>query len=367
MDRSRRSGRSGIGAAARLLAAAIGVFLLLELTARLYLFGLGGLVPERVNSIRGLPQTGFTQPAPPASGRVFDLKPDLDGYFKNVPFRTNSAGLRDREYALRKPENTFRVAVLGASFALPAGVAIEDAFHSRLEERFTSEFAPRRYEFINFAVGMYSPRQVMAMLESRALAWSPDLLLVNVTSLSMPWLVGDPPLPVQGEEDDGQRFQDHFETSYPVLQSFFLRLLLHRVGHGPDSPQTHVCFVEGLFMRALARFDPPETAASAARPPRANRAPILDRLARVRARTGIPVAVVRLEFDPSERTPLDREAEARARSLGIPYLDTRDAFEGRTPSDYWIFEFDPHPDARAHGIFAESVARFLVANDLIPR
>jgi len=374
MERSSRSGmRAVLLPAARLVAIVIGVFMLLEVTARIHLFGLAGLLPEHVNSVHGLPQTGFTQPAPPDSGRIFDLKPGIDGYFKNVPFRTNSAGLRDREYALQKPENTFRVAVLGASFALPAGVAIEDAFHSRLEERFSAQFAPRRYEFINFSVGMYSPRQVLATLESRALAYEPDLILVTVTSLSMPWLVGNPPIPRRS--DDEPRFRDHFQKSYPVLQSFFLRLMRQRMGLGPDTPQTYVGAIERLFMNAMQRLDPPAESPSPAKaavpptraPSRARkRATILEHLAQIRTRTGIPVAIVRLEFDPSPRQPIDWEAEARARSLGIPYFDTREAFAGRKPSDFWIFEFDPHPDARAHGIFAQAVARFLTDSHLIP-
>ena len=72
-----------------LLAVVAGLFLLLEGSARVYLFGLAGLSPERVNSIRALPESGYTQPSPePRLG--FELKPNLDGYFKLVPFRTNS-------------------------------------------------------------------------------------------------------------------------------------------------------------------------------------------------------------------------------------------------------------------------------------
>ena len=43
------------------------------------------------------------------------------------------------------------------------------------------ELAPVRVEFINFAVGMYNPEQVLAMLELRALAYQPDLVLMTAT------------------------------------------------------------------------------------------------------------------------------------------------------------------------------------------
>jgi hypothetical protein len=173
----------------QILALGAGVFVPLELSARIYLFGWAGLAPSKINSVHGLLQTGYIQPSP-AARLGFEFKPNVDGYFKLVPFRTNSRGLRDREYEPRKPGNTFRVAVLGSSFALPAGVSIERAFHSLLEERLSGE---TRYEFINFAVGMYHPRQSVAMLELRALDYDPDLILFTLTRLATPPLVGLPP------------------------------------------------------------------------------------------------------------------------------------------------------------------------------
>lgn len=356
---------------------AFGLFLLLEMSARVYLFGFAGLLPERVNSIRGLPQTGFTQPAPADSGRVFELRPNLDGYFKLVPFRTNSVGLRDREYDLRKPENTFRVAVLGSSFAFPAGVAIEQAFHSVLEERLSAEFAPRRFEFINFSVGMYNPVQVLAMLETRALPYEPDLILFTATALAMPWLTGEYAPPPREESPVAKPpVRDRFQKSYPVLQSFFVRLLLQRLGQTPDTPQTHVGVLEQLYMNAVRHWTRPPSnsgrkaadadSAAAPIPKPPDHKHVLESLARIQRRTGIPIVIVRLEFDPTEKSATDIKAQKRAQALGIRYLDTRDAFVGTRPSDFWIFELDPHPDGRAHEIFAEVIARFLDSNNLLP-
>ena len=62
-------------------------------------------------------------------------KPDLRDHFKMQPFETNSHGMRDREYSPEKPPNTFRIAVVGDSFTMGSGVAIEDVFHSRIESR----------------------------------------------------------------------------------------------------------------------------------------------------------------------------------------------------------------------------------------
>jgi hypothetical protein len=359
-----------------------GLFLLLEVSARVYLFGFAGLVPALINSERGLPQTGYTRPAPAGSGRVFEMKPNLDGYFKFVPFRTNSQGLRDQEYSLEKPEGTFRVAVLGASFALPAGVAIEDAFHSLLEERLSEEFAPTRYEFINFAVGMYNPGQVLAMLEQRALAYDPDLILVTATRLSTPWLVkGAAASIAEARRERPPEAADAFRMSYPILKSYFYLLLLQRSGHAPEPGRLQLGILERLFMRLMERGAPSRGPAPGGAPEPAREAlptgarsetdpdekSIIVRLAAIGRRVGVPVVLVRLEFDPSEKLPIALEAEDLARANGVYYLDTRDAFAGTHPSDFWIHELDPHPNREAHAIFARRISDFLHAEGLLTR
>jgi hypothetical protein len=342
---------------------AAGLFFLLELNARVYLFGYAGLVPAKINSVRGLPQTGYTRPS--AEPRIgFELKPNLDGYFKLVPFRTNSRGLRDREYELRKPPDTFRVAVVGSSFAMPAGVAIERAFHSLLEERFSREFAPTRYEFINFAVGMYNPEQVLATLELRALDYSPDLVLMTGTRNSMPWLVHDPRSAAGREvRRIDPATLPRFQRSYPILQSFALRLALARLGRTP-SPE-YVGWLERLAITLADRASPPDRSA-----PTRDAAPtpagsVIERLARIGRERRIPIVLVLLEFEDRERLPIDALVEAEARAQGILYLDTRDAFRGTRASDFWIYELDPHPDWKAHEIFARVIATVLRSNGLI--
>jgi hypothetical protein len=320
----------------RLTTAAIALFLLLEVSARLVIFGPAGLDPRRVGILREThPIELVTYETEP--DLVYEYRPNLDVFFKLVRFRTNSRGMRDEEYALAKPPNTFRVAVLGSSFALPAGVEIEDAFHSLLEERFDREFAPTRYEFLNFAVGMYGPSQFLAMLRHRALAFDPDLVLLSVSPLAAPRLLSEwnyvPPREVLDLVPSGPR-------------SYFAKLLESRLKLGPPTFRIE-----------------PQTSPSGV----PERQDVIAKLGETSRETGIPFVVVRVEYDARDPSAVEREIEQRVRDEGMLYVDTRAAFQGTNPRDFWIYELDPHPNRKAHAIFADVVAEFLRTHHLLGR
>jgi hypothetical protein len=319
--------------------AAIGaaVFLLLELSARLLIFGVAGLDPRRVGILRDLdPGELVTYETEP--DLVYEYKPHLDLFFKGVRFRTNSRGMRDQEYALAKPAGTFRVAVIGSSFTLPVGVEIEDAYHSRLEESCSRELAPTRCEFLNFAVGMHGPSQFLAMLRHRALPFDPDLVLLALTSMSAPQMISD--------------FRD-------VPSRHALRLL------APTGPRSYLVKLirSRLGLQRPALADPPLAFPAAV--PKDQQ--VVSRLGEISRASGIPIVVVRLELDATPPSPVERVVEERIRSQGMFYVDTRAAFRNRDPREFWINELDPHPNRQAHEIFAAVLEEFLRSHGLLGR
>jgi hypothetical protein len=318
----------------RALAAALAAFVLLEASARLALFGPAGLDPRRVGLLRDTPPTALvTYDTDPAL--VWEYRPGLDVFFKLVRFRTNSRGMRDREYPLAKPPDTVRVAVLGSSFALPAGVEIEDAFHSLLEERLGRELAPARFEFLNFAVGMYGPAQCLAMLRLRALAYDPDLILLSVSPLAAPRLLG---------RSDAVPPRDALRLVPSGPRSWLLRLAAARIGLG---------------------------ASAFGAPPVPERAPagqdVITKLGEAARAAAIPVVVARLEVDARAPSDVEREVEDRVRREGMLWVDTRGAFQGQDPRSFWIYALDPHPNARAHAVFADVLHEALRAYGLLER
>jgi len=117
----------------------------------------------------------------------FDLKPGFRAEFFGQPYSTNMQGLRDRDYAVEKPDGVYRIALLGASIDMGWGIADGATYENRLEDWLNAEATrrkiSRRFEVINFAVPAYGPVQRYDVFRHKALAYRPDLVLFASTML----------------------------------------------------------------------------------------------------------------------------------------------------------------------------------------
>jgi hypothetical protein len=99
-----------------------------------------------------------------------------------VAYKTNSRGLRDREYAPEKPAGTTRILALGDSFTFGHGIAYGDRFTDILESAFDD------VEVITMAVPGSGHDQQLMQFVQEGLAYHPDQVIVFVTSASLhPW------------------------------------------------------------------------------------------------------------------------------------------------------------------------------------
>jgi hypothetical protein len=114
-----------------------------------------------------------------------ELLPSFSGTYKRAPFRTNRWGMRDKEYELKPPPRTYRIALLGTSFTMGGGVPDEQTHEWLLEDRLNREgpgVPRRRYEILNFAVGGYGLLQNVGVTEKKVFPFAPNAVLLMIHS-----------------------------------------------------------------------------------------------------------------------------------------------------------------------------------------
>ncbi|GIV57624.1 MAG: hypothetical protein KatS3mg042_0537 [Rhodothermaceae bacterium] len=260
------------------------------------------------------------------------LTGDLLGYalvpgratpFRGTLLRVNGHGLRDREYTFEKPPGTYRIALLGASFAMGWGVANEETFEARLEQLLNRHpVSPRytRYEVLNFAVTGYSLLQQVVLAEERVGAFAPDALFLKVGAGSRKRLV----------ETLARRIREGVPLRYA-----FLEAVRQHAGAGAGDPQ------EELERRLIPYAD--TLVAWAYR-----------RIAEACRRQGIlPVFYVTPVLGRHGEAQPDWEAmREQLLAAGFVVLRADDAYEGHDEQALWLAPWDSHPNAAAHRLVA---------------
>lgn len=130
----------------------------------------------------------------PGNGVIdYELVPSYKGTHKEAMFRTNRWGMRDKEYEKTKPVGTYRIALLGASMEMAAGVKQNETYEAILEKRLDRNYEGTHhanYEILNFAVGAYSVVQNAALVKEKIFSFDPDLVLYAVGSTESKRLLG---------------------------------------------------------------------------------------------------------------------------------------------------------------------------------
>ncbi len=116
--------------------------------------------------------------------RELVLAPNFDGYFLGTRVRTNEFGHRvptrwDKRYSRDKPPGVKRVLVFGDSFAFGDECAAEDSFPEQLQQALDPGFS--RIQVLNLGVPAYNPFQEWNYIEESALAFEPDVVVLQFT------------------------------------------------------------------------------------------------------------------------------------------------------------------------------------------
>ncbi|MEK7256156.1 MAG: SGNH/GDSL hydrolase family protein [Bacteroidota bacterium] len=90
----------------------------------------------------------------------------------------NSMGIRGEEMQMEKDSATFRILVLGDSFAEGYTVAFDELFSEIMRDSLAKKYPGIRFEVINAGTGGYSTDQELLWFESQGARFQPDLTLL---------------------------------------------------------------------------------------------------------------------------------------------------------------------------------------------
>lgn len=113
----------------------------------------------------------------------FRLLPSYSGTFKDAEFSTNSWGIRDQAYPLEKSPHTLRIALLGASMEMAAGVRNSEVYEAIVEEKLNNQPGNRAYETVelmNFSIGGYGMTQKVLLLDEFVARFDPDIVMLPI-------------------------------------------------------------------------------------------------------------------------------------------------------------------------------------------
>lgn len=112
----------------------------------------------------------------------------------------NSEGWRDSEHTIVKPEDIYRILVIGDSFVENFQVPLEKTFFKQLEEKMNGQIESGRVEVIAMGLGDSGTAQQYLVLKEYGLRYNPDLVVHmfftgNDVKNNSPTLMGDPHRP----------------------------------------------------------------------------------------------------------------------------------------------------------------------------
>lgn len=298
--------------------------LLGEVGARLYVFGWDALDYQKLNSVDLFLRSEWVKESN-VHGLAYELRPNLAGYHKLVPFSTNYHGMRDQPCDMAPSKHTNRVAIIGDSFTMGSGVSHEKLFHTIVENRLNTLSDTLTYELLNFGVGGYGLPEYLAVLKQKVVKFRPSRVVIGFCGYN------DHTIP----DSMNQHSLASIGTKAQGFNACYLKQLIRLIFFETNDAQ-------GI------RYSEDELNY------------IENNLKRVRdfaALNEIEVSLIYLcnLHKKKEAAQLKNITER----LGMKFIDTSYRFANTRLSDYSINILDAHPNEEANLIFSEELFRLL--------
>lgn len=286
----------------------------------------------------------------------YDLHPSLHINSKcwaaPTTFTTNSLGMRDREYAVARPRDTFRVELLGPSFAAGYGISDGESFEQLAENRLNREFSCpgyRHFEILNFSVPAYSLPHELALLEDRGFRFSPNIVIMTVTMKSRGLTAGylsnlskknvtSPYEPVRNLLAEAG-LSEWAGGSVPIpFQP--LRVVAQHFGIQPKVPDGEALARGRIVADKLDKW-------------------AVQRFSEVTAEHGAKPILLALDDVEDDMAP-EKLPRQIIRESGLPAIDLLDVYPNTDRHALWASSWDSHPNAAGHRLIADRLYTELV-------
>ncbi|NDY56582.1 SGNH/GDSL hydrolase family protein [Desulfovibrio sulfodismutans] len=304
-----------------------------------------------------------------------------------IEYAINTAGFRDRDFPREKPAGVFRILVVGDSHAFGFGVPLDKHFTKLLEGYFTG------VEVMNLGVSGYGVDQELLFLRDTGFAYHPDLVVAYVPHYAdsrhvrdKVWGMGKPRFllengalvltnsPVANNSllyrllIDADRFASSWSKAYLLLRDAVIHFSVQK-------DQVKAETLPDDLARSVGNGA--ATTAATADKPAGETAPVAPDAAAAEAEALLAEVnrmgetIVFAMNDESEAHGAKFALVTRigvlavaAYNRGIPALYLFDPLQ----NPRLILAGDPtrHPNEPASGIIAWEIARFLMANGLVP-
>jgi hypothetical protein len=244
---------------------------------------------------------------------------------KGLPVAFNRFGMPDRDYAKEKPAGTFRVALVGDSYAVGLGIPPDSTWEARVEARLSA--APPagygRAEILNFSVGGYRTVQRVYAAESRALDFSPDAVFFLCHENDLASL-----------KDLSDALREGVPVPYAPLAEMGARANV-----GPRTP-------EAAAERRLQKIGEEIVGWTYRRAVEV-----------CRAHGAVPVWLFMRTTTEGEWRDAHAALRRLAEEAGFVILDLEDTYGDVPVKSIFLAEWDQHPDVRGHRILADRLWR----------
>jgi len=266
----------------------------------------------------------------------YEFKPSYEMIHKGGhPLRSNRWGMRDDEYELHKPANTFRIALVGASNSMGSGVPSEETYINVLEDRCNADLTSTgyaHYEALNFSVGGYDLTDRLFVATEKIPPFEPDVILVVVLQRDLDFAVY-------------QRVAERLSQGIPPHFTFLAEIIAEAGVQQGDR--------EAKLLQRL-------------RPYRARLFKgCAEELVRLSESTGVPVVaiVLNLHVDPVDQRLLD--AANICEGTGLPTLRVFDAYAGHAADEVYLTQTDKHPSTLGHRLIADELYTMMLDHPVL--